>query len=59
MGTEQGMKKGLGARGWGLVGLVVGLLVALLVGVVLAVGAGCVMVTVGLVKLLGLLVLGM
>jgi hypothetical protein len=41
------------------VGLLVGLLVVGAVGVVLVVGAWCVMVTVGLVKLLALLVMGM
>jgi hypothetical protein len=50
------MKRVLGIRYWVLG---VGLLVALLVGIVLAVGAGCVMVTVGLVKLLALLVLAL
>jgi hypothetical protein len=47
----------MGIRYWVLGGLVVGLVGAVVI--VLLVGAGCVMVTVGLVKLLALLVMGM
>lgn len=64
MGEEQGMKRVLGIGPacwqtgiWVLGGLAVGLVGAVVI--VLLVAAGCVMVTVGMVKLLALLVLAL